>query len=124
MTELAQQILIQLRDVDKAYATGEGPFFVLHDVNMDISRGQFLGITGKSGTAKTTLLNMISGINKLTSAEILFHGPADGDGESRERSISIHALSKDRLARWRGENIGVMRAVGVVDFEVIKSVVI
>ena len=67
-----QTPIIQLRDVVKAYETGEGPFYALKDVNIDIQSGEFLGITGKSGAGKTTLLNMISGVSDLTSGEVLF----------------------------------------------------
>ena len=61
--------IIHLRDVVKAYKTGEGPFLALKDVNIDIQQGEFLGITGKSGAGKTTLLNMISGVSDLSSGE-------------------------------------------------------
>jgi Flp pilus assembly CpaF family ATPase len=52
--------IIQMRDVVKAYQTGEGLFFALKDVNIDVQQREFLGITGKSGAGKTTLLNCLS----------------------------------------------------------------
>ena len=57
--------IIQMREVVKAYATGEGPFLALKDVSLKIKPGEFLGITGKSGAGKTTLLNMVSGVSDL-----------------------------------------------------------
>ncbi|NUM48629.1 MAG: ATP-binding cassette domain-containing protein, partial [Anaerolineales bacterium] len=51
--------LIEIRNLTKAYQTGDGPFVALHDINLEIYRGEFLGVTGKSGAGKTTLLNMI-----------------------------------------------------------------
>jgi ABC-type lipoprotein export system ATPase subunit len=96
-----QEPIIQLRNVVKAYATGEGPFLALKDVNLEIMPGEFLGITGKSGAGKTTLLNMISGISELTSGEVLFYG-------SNETATPIHTLDEDKLALWRGENLGII----------------
>ena len=108
MTDAKQKTLIQMRDVDKAYTTGEGLFYALKDINVDINQGEFLGITGKSGAGKTTLLNMISGVSELTSGEVLFHGPQNGNGRSENETVSIHTLNEDKLALWRGENIGII----------------
>jgi ABC-type lipoprotein export system ATPase subunit len=77
----------------------------LKNVNIDINQGEFLGVTGKSGAGKTTLINMISGVGKLTSGNILFHWVGD---ESPSPSIPIHSLNEDKLARWRGENLGII----------------
>jgi ABC-type lipoprotein export system ATPase subunit len=95
--------IIQLQDVVKAYATGEGPFLALKDVNLDIFAGEFLGITGKSGAGKTTLLNMISGVSELTSGGVLFNSSGNGAAPT-----PIHTLSEDKLALWRGKNLGII----------------
>ena len=97
--------IIQLRDVVKAYQTGEGLFFALKDVNIDVQPGEFLGVTGKSGAGKTTLLNMISGVSSLTSGEVLFHGNGNGTGAA---ITPIHKLNEDKLALWRGKNVGIV----------------
>ncbi len=97
--------IIHMRDVVKAYITGEGPFLALKDVNIDIQAGEFLGITGKSGAGKTTLLNMISGISELTSGEVIFHGAGN---ESPTSAVQIHKMNEDELAQWRGENVGII----------------
>ena len=97
--------IIQMRDVVKAYSTGEGPFLALKDVNIDIQQGEFLGITGKSGAGKTTLLNMISGVSELTSGEILFHDNGNG---AMARAIPIQTMNEDELATWRGKNLGII----------------
>ena len=97
--------IIHLRDVVKAYSTGEGPFSALKDVNIDIQQGEFLGITGKSGAGKTTLLNMISGVSEMTSGEVIFHKPGNGSPGS---VIPIHTMTEDQLAQWRGENVGII----------------
>ncbi len=97
--------IIHLRDVVKAYSTGEGPFLALKDVNIDIQQGEFLGITGKSGAGKTTLLNMISGVSEMTSGEVIFHKPGN---DSPGSAIPIHTMNEDQLAQWRGENVGII----------------
>ena len=100
-----KNIIIQMQDVVKTYDTGDVPFVALNNVNIDIKQGEFLGITGKSGAGKTTLLNMISGVSELTSGNILFHWVGN---ESPSPSIPIHSLNEDKLARWRGENLGII----------------
>lgn len=100
-----QNLIIQMQDVVKTYVTGDIPFVALNHVSIDIHQGEFLGITGKSGAGKTTLMNMISGISGLTSGNILFHWVGIG---SDLPSIPIHALNEDKLARWRGENLGII----------------
>ena len=110
--------IIQMRDVVKTYDTGNVPFTALNNVNINIKQGEFLGITGKSGAGKTTLINMISGVGELTSGNILFHWVSDNNSPSpfdlsqKERgqnpSIQIQSLSEDKLARWRGENLGII----------------
>jgi ABC-type lipoprotein export system ATPase subunit len=105
MTENYQNLIIQMQDVVKAYATGDGQFVALENVNLDIYQGEFLGITGKSGAGKTTLLNMISGVSELTSGEVHFFGNGTG---SKSSPISIHSLNEDALALWRGKNLGII----------------
>ncbi len=101
--------ILQLRGVTKAYATGDGPFIALNDIHMDIQQGEFLGITGKSGAGKTTLLNMISGVSTLSEGEVLFQGNGKGHSSGGNGApLSIHALSEDELARWRGHNLGIV----------------
>jgi ABC-type lipoprotein export system ATPase subunit len=98
-------VIIQMRDVTKAYETGEGPFIALNNVTLDIKPGEFLGITGKSGAGKTTLLNMISGVSDLTEGEVLFYSGHNGSSDS---PLPIHTLNEDQLALWRGQNVGII----------------
>jgi ABC-type lipoprotein export system ATPase subunit len=108
MSDEERKPIVEMREVVKAYATGEGPFLALKGVSMDIYPGEFLGITGKSGAGKTTLLNMISGVSELTSGEVLYHGKFNGNGRKPNQAVSIHDLNEDKLARWRGENLGIV----------------
>ena len=97
--------LLRLKNVVKTYKTGNEPFNALNNINLDIHRGEFLGITGKSGAGKTTLLNMISGISNLTSGEIYYF---NGENGNSSPGISLNTLSEDKLAVWRGNNLGIV----------------
>ncbi len=105
MTASTPNLILQMQSVVKTYATGAVPFVALDHVTLNIQQGEFLGITGKSGAGKTTLINMISGVSELTSGQILFHWVGQA---SPSPEIPIHALSEDQLARWRGENLGIV----------------
>jgi putative ABC transport system ATP-binding protein len=88
--------LIELRDVLKVYESAAGKFTALKDVDLQIGRGEFVGIIGKSGSGKSTLLNMITGIDRPTSGEVLVADTA------------VHALSEGQMASWRGRNLGII----------------
>jgi ABC-type lipoprotein export system ATPase subunit len=100
--------IIQLKNVHKAYATGDGPFVALKDISLDIAQGEFLGITGKSGAGKTTLLNMISGVSAMSSGEVLFFSRKNGRPTAADAALSIHKLDEDAMAMWRGKNVGIV----------------
>ena len=108
MNDQEENKIIQMQDVVKSYETGDGPFVALKDIDLEIMHGEFLGITGKSGAGKTTLLNMISGVSELTSGEVLFSERQNGNTNSNRADVSIHTLSEDDLASWRGKNVGIV----------------
>jgi putative ABC transport system ATP-binding protein len=90
------ECLIHLDTVVKTYDTGEVPFTALRGVNLDVDRGEFIGLIGKSGSGKTTLINMITGIDRPTSGRVLVDG------------TPVHELGENALAIWRGRSIGVV----------------
>ncbi len=94
------QPLIQIRQVFKTYETAAGDFPALRDINAEIFPGEFLGVIGKSGAGKSTLMNMITGVDHLTSGEVIIHRD--------NKTVSIHTLSEDDLALWRGRSVGVV----------------
>jgi len=103
-----QHVIIEMKDVAKAYTTGDGPFIALRNINLQIKQGEFLGITGKSGAGKTTLLNMISGVSRLSEGEVTYAGNGNGNGNGSQGAVSIHALDEDARAAWRGANVGIV----------------
>ncbi|MBE2221093.1 MAG: ATP-binding cassette domain-containing protein [Anaerolineae bacterium] len=88
--------LIELRDVVKAYQTPVGNFIALDGVTLTIDRGEFVAVVGKSGSGKSTMINMITGIDRPSSGEILVDG------------LPVHTLKEGPMAQWRGRNIGVI----------------
>jgi ABC-type lipoprotein export system ATPase subunit len=88
--------LISLCDLHKDYNTAAGPFPALKGIDLSVDRGEFLTVIGKSGAGKSTMINVISGIDRPTSGEIVIDGAA------------LHTLTEDQVAQWRGENMGVV----------------
>ncbi|MCJ7532821.1 MAG: ABC transporter ATP-binding protein, partial [Anaerolineales bacterium] len=88
--------LIRLRGVRKTYRTAAGDFPALRGIDLDVYPGEFIGILGKSGAGKTTLVNLLTGVDHLTSGEIWVGG------------VPIHQLDENQLALWRGRNVGVV----------------
>jgi putative ABC transport system ATP-binding protein len=90
------QPIIRMRGVVKAYRTVAGEFDALKGIDLDVYSGEFLGIIGKSGAGKTTLINILTGVDHLTAGEVWVDG------------MPIHKLDENRLATWRGRKIGII----------------
>ena len=88
--------MIDLRDVHKYYKTAIGDYHALKSVELEINAGEFVSVIGKSGSGKSTLLNMITGIDRPSSGEVHVNGTA------------VHELNENRMARWRGKNLGIV----------------
>ncbi len=98
--------LIEARQLSKVYETGAGGFNALKQINLKVFPGEFLGVVGKSGAGKTTLLNLLSGVSAISSGEVLFQSPGNGNGSSK--GISLGSLNEDQMAEWRGKNVGIV----------------
>ena len=69
-----KKAIISLRNVTKTYGSGENQVQILKGVNLDVREGEFLVILGESGCGKSTMLNIIGGMDQLTGGEFLFDG--------------------------------------------------
>jgi putative ABC transport system ATP-binding protein len=86
--------LVRIRNLHKTYQRGPEKVDVLHGIDLDIDRGDFVALMGPSGSGKTTLLNLIGGLDSPTSGEIEVAGQR------------IDTLGSGRLAHWRSDNVG------------------
>ncbi len=94
--DTSPQPLIRLRGLVKSYKTHAGSFDALKGIDLDVNAGEFLAVIGRSGAGKTTLVNMITGVSHPTHGEIWV-----GD-------VPVHRLNENKLALWRGRNLGVI----------------
>ena len=86
--------LVSIRNLTKTYQRGPEKVQVLHDLDLDIGKGDFVALMGPSGSGKTTLLNLIGGLDAPTSGDI------EIDGEY------INRLSAGQLSQWRSDHVG------------------
>lgn len=78
---MSSDVLISIRGLRTAFGT-----HVVHDnLDLDIRRGEILGLVGGSGTGKTVLMNAILGLQKYESGDILFNGRRFSEMSGEER---------------------------------------
>lgn len=88
------ETLVSIRNVVKTYQRGAEKIEVLHGINLDIPKGDFVCLMGPSGSGKTTLLNLIGGLDSPSGGQIEVGGNR------------IDQMGSDKLTRWRANHIG------------------
>jgi len=86
--------LIKVRHIRKVYHMGEERVIALDDVSLDIEKGEIVCFLGRSGSGKSTFLNMVAGLEKPSRGEIFIGG------------IPIHKLNEEQVTLFRQKNIG------------------
>ena len=94
--KINRQTFIALNNLVKRYPAGNREITVLNKVTLGIQQGEFAAIVGASGNGKSTLLNMITGIDHPTSGEVIVGGK------------TISSMSEEQLSRWRGKQLGIV----------------
>jgi NitT/TauT family transport system ATP-binding protein len=89
---------ISMRGISQAFRRrGAAPLSVLSDFTLDVRAGEFVAIVGPSGTGKTTLLNIISGLQRPTAGEVLI----DGEKVEGIQKRVGYMPARDALLPWR-----------------------
>lgn len=88
--------IIKLKQVYKDYPQAGALQTVLHDINLTVLRGEFVAIVGPSGNGKSTLLNLLTGIDYPRCGEVIVNGTA------------LQKLANHKLTAWRGANVGIV----------------
>ncbi|MFP3153725.1 ABC transporter ATP-binding protein [Lachnospiraceae bacterium ZAX-1] len=89
-----KQPIISLRNVVKIYKTKKVRFKALNGISLDIYPNEFVAIVGTSGSGKSTMLNLIAGLEKPTAGKIFV----------KERPV--HKMSEDELVDFRLKHVG------------------
>lgn len=87
-------MLIRMEGITKTYGTADRPVPVLHGIDMEMEKGEYVAIMGPSGSGKSTLMNIIGYLDRPTAGTYLF------DGED------LTGANDEQMARIRNEKIG------------------
>ncbi|MSU90063.1 ATP-binding cassette domain-containing protein [Rhodobacteraceae bacterium 2CG4] len=102
--------ILTFKSVSKGFGEGLDRAEVLKDIDLDVAEGEFVAILGFSGTGKSTLMNLMAGLERPDAGQVLFRGrPVDGPG--RERGLVFQSYS---LMPWLTVQGNVMLAVDAV----------
>ena len=85
---------VEFKDVKKTYKMGETEIHALNGADFEINKGEFCVIVGASGAGKTTILNILGGMDTLTSGNVILDG------------TDISKMSKKQLTSYRRYDIG------------------
>jgi putative ABC transport system permease protein len=86
--------LLEVRNIRKSYFLGNQEFKVLKGINLKFDRGEFVSILGESGGGKSTLMNIIGGLDHQYEGDVVYNGQ------------SLHSAKAKVLDAYRRENIG------------------
>ncbi|THV22362.1 ABC transporter ATP-binding protein [Peteryoungia ipomoeae] len=88
--------IIELKSADLTLGNAAASVHVLKSIDLAIDESEAVGIVGPSGSGKSTLLMVLAGLERLDSGQIFLRG------------TPLHELNEDRLADFRGKNIGIV----------------
>jgi len=87
---------IEVKNLIKVFNGSDKRFTALNGVTFSIEKGELVVLSGKSGSGKSSLLNMLSGIDQPTHGEVYID------------QVPIHSFNGNQLAAWRGSNVGIV----------------
>ncbi len=109
--------ILTFENVHKSFGQGTNANHVLKDINLDVEEGEFLVLLGFSGTGKTTLINLMAGLEQPTKGSVTFKGRSI-DGPGPERGVIFQNYS---LMPWLTVNGNVGLAVDTIFPNLSKS---
>ena len=86
--------IVEFKDVVREYGEGDAKQLAVNHVDFDIEEGEFVVILGQSGAGKSTVLNMLGGMDKPTSGKVIVDGQ------------EVSAMNDRKLSDYRAEKIG------------------
>ena len=91
---MAREPVIQVKNLYKIFRVGNTKVRALNGVDLTIYRGEFCAIVGTSGSGKSTMLNMLAGLEKPTKGEVVVAGE------------HLEHMTENQLVRFRREKVG------------------
>lgn len=92
---------LEIKNVSKSFGTGADKVEVLKNINLKIEEGEFVAIVGFTGSGKTTLINLINGLEQPDSGEVLLKGqPIKGPGPDRGVVFQNYSLLPWLTVYW------------------------
>lgn len=88
--------LLKIKNLTKVYGHKDTQCIALSDINFTVNKGELVAICGTSGCGKTTLLNILCGLDNEYTGDVIFN------------NINLNTLNKDELAILRRKEIGVI----------------
>ena len=92
--EKVKKPIIQVKNLHKIYTIGKNKVHALNGVSLDIYEGEFCAIVGTSGSGKSTMLNMLAGLEKPTKGEVIIGGE------------HIEKMNENQLVKFRRDHVG------------------
>jgi len=92
--EVARETVFAARRLGKTYRTGEVEVRALHDVDLEVARGEFIVLLGPSGSGKSTLLNILGGLDVPSTGQVVFNGQ------------DLSAADESELTAYRRRHVG------------------
>ena len=86
--------IIKAVNISKTYNHSIKKVQALHDINLEVKKGEFLSIMGPSGSGKSTLLSILGLLSPPTTGEVFING------------ANVYAITQEKQADFRSQNIG------------------
>ena len=87
------ETVLKLENLSRTYTLGKSKVEALHDINLQVKKGEFVSIMGPSGSGKTTILNVLGCLDKPTEGKVLL----DGDDVTRLPEKELYKIRRNKI---------------------------